>query len=143
MNLNKLDTLSFILAAVCHDIGHDGYTNSYHVNAMTSRAIDTNDVSVQESFHAAEFFRIMNQEEFYFLEDISRDQYKVFRKMVINLILATDMSKHVADLAAFNAICKEFDIKNGNIVKLFENKERLESEKNTILTLAMHACDVS
>jgi hypothetical protein len=73
LGLNKLDTLSFILAAVCHDIGHDGFTNSYHVNAYTNRAIDYNDVSVQESFHAAEFFRIMNQEEFYFLEDISRD----------------------------------------------------------------------
>ena len=82
------------MAAVCHDLGHDGYTNSYHVNAVTDRAIDSNDVSVQETFHAAEFFRIMSEEEHYFLEDISRDQYKLFRKMVINLILSTDMAKH-------------------------------------------------
>ena len=73
LRLNKLDTLSFLLAAVCHDLGHDGMTNSYHVNAMTDRAIDSNDVSVQESFHAAEFFRIMNEEANNFLEDISRD----------------------------------------------------------------------
>jgi len=55
----------------------------------------------------------MNQEKYYFLEDISRDQYKVFRKSVLNLILATDMSKHTADLAAFNAICTEYNIKDG------------------------------
>jgi len=73
LRLNKLDTLSFLLAAVCHDLGHDGLTNSYHVNAMTERAIDSNDVSVQESFHAAEFFRIMNEKELNFLEEISRD----------------------------------------------------------------------
>jgi hypothetical protein len=48
-------------------------TNSYHVNAMTIRAIDSNDVAVQEFFHAAEFFRIMNDESMNFLEDISRD----------------------------------------------------------------------
>ena len=132
------------MAAVCHDIGHDGYTNSYHVNAHTDRAIDYNDYSVQESFHASEFFRIMNQEEYYFLEDISRDQYKVFRKNVVNFILATDMAKHAADLAAFNAICTGYGIKDGeNLEKMFENKETITQEKNTILTLAMHACDVS
>ena len=60
LELNKIDVLSFILAGVCHDLGHDGYTNSYHVNAITMRAINSNDVSVQETFHAAEFFRILN-----------------------------------------------------------------------------------
>ena len=92
LRLNKLDTLSFLLAAVCHDLGHDGFTNGYHVDHVTERAIESNDVSVQETFHAAEFFRIMNEEELNFLEDISRDQYKVFRKRVIGLILATDMA---------------------------------------------------
>ena len=73
-----IDVLSFLLAAVCHDLGHDGYTNSYHVNAITIRAINSNDVSVQETFHAAEFFRILNQEEFNFLEEMSKDQFKIF-----------------------------------------------------------------
>ena len=114
LDLNKLDTLSFLMAAVCHDLGHDGLTNSYHVNAITRRAIDSNDVSVQETFHAAEFFRIMDEEELNFLEEISRDQYKVFRKRVIGCILATDMAKHVADMAAFNAMLDEFGIKNGD-----------------------------
>ena len=144
LNLNKLDTLSFIIAGVCHDLGHDGFTNSYHVNAYTSRAIDSNDISVQETFHAAEMFRILNKEEFYFLEDISKDEYKLFRKKCINLILATDMAKHAADLKAFNAICTEYDIHDGqNLDKLFENKESIDTEKNTILTLAIHAADVS
>lgn len=60
LKLNKLDCLSMIMASVSHDLGHDGFTNSYHVNAMTSRAIDTNDGAVQEFFHVAEMFRIMN-----------------------------------------------------------------------------------
>ena len=114
LELSKIDVLSFIMSAVCHDLGHDGYTNSYHVNSISIRAINSNDVSVQETFHAAEFFRILNQEEFNFLEEMNKDQFKIFRKNVIGLILATDMARHVADLAAFNAICGEYEIKNGN-----------------------------
>lgn len=46
LKLNKLDCLSMMIAAVCHDLGHDGFTNSYHVNAITKRAIDSNDMAV-------------------------------------------------------------------------------------------------
>ena len=57
LKLNKLDCLSMMTAALSHDLGHDGFTNSYHVNAITKRAIDSNDMAVQESFHVAELFR--------------------------------------------------------------------------------------
>ena len=46
LNLSNLDCLSFLIAAVCHDLGHDGFTNGYHVNAVSPRAIDSNDTSV-------------------------------------------------------------------------------------------------
>jgi hypothetical protein len=46
IQLNKLDALSVLLAAVCHDLGHDGFMNGYHVNTVSRRAIDCNDVSV-------------------------------------------------------------------------------------------------
>jgi len=73
LELGMIDVLSFILGAVCHDLGHDGYTNSYHVNAITLRAINSNDVSVQETFHAAEFFRILNKEEYNFLQELTKE----------------------------------------------------------------------
>lgn len=99
MNLNKLDILSLITAAVCHDLGHDGFNNNYHTNAVTKRAIDSNDISVQETFHAAELFRILNKSDSNFLEMLSQQEFKIFRKRVIGLILATDMAKHVSDLS--------------------------------------------
>jgi hypothetical protein len=41
------------------------------------------------------------------------------------------MARHVADLAAFNAICHEYDIKNGkNIDKLFDNENEISVAKN-------------
>jgi 3'5'-cyclic nucleotide phosphodiesterase len=44
--LNQIDVLSLLLAGICHDLGHDGFTNGYHVNAMSERAIRYSDVSV-------------------------------------------------------------------------------------------------
>ena len=73
----------------------------------------------------------MDEQELNFLEEISRDQYKVFRKRVIGLILATDMARHVADMASFNAILSEHDIKNGKgVEKLMDSENAAVKSKN-------------
>ena len=46
IELDHIDVMSLLTGAICHDLGHDGYTNGYHVNACTDRAIRYNDVSV-------------------------------------------------------------------------------------------------
>lgn len=60
IKMNDLDKLAMIIASTSHDLGHDGFTNSYHVNAITERAISSNDVSIQENYHASELFRILS-----------------------------------------------------------------------------------
>ena len=42
-SLSELDILSVVISAVCHDYGHDGLNNSYHVNAISERAIRYSD----------------------------------------------------------------------------------------------------
>ena len=44
--LDHIDIMSFLVGAICHDLGHDGFTNGYHINALTDRAIRYNDISV-------------------------------------------------------------------------------------------------
>lgn len=109
--------LSFVVAAACHDYMHDGYTNSYHVNKMTTRAIDYHDESVQENFHAAKSIRELLKPENNFLEGYSKDELKMFRKRHVSLILATDPAKHVDDLTAFKNRINDLgispDFKNG------------------------------
>ena len=106
LHLDKLDCLSMLISAVCHDLGHDGFNNNYHVNAITARAIDCNDLSVQETYHASELFRILNMENLNFIEDLHREQFATFRKRSLGLILATDMARHAKDLAALTEILK-------------------------------------
>ena len=93
--LNELDILSILTSAVCHDFGHDGFNNAYHVNAMSERAIRYNDQSVQENFHVAESFAILRQKQFNFLARFSNDEVRTFRKRMMGMILATDMARHV------------------------------------------------
>ena len=45
--LTMTDQLALLMAAVCHDLDHDGHTNSYHVNTQSELARIYNDVSVQ------------------------------------------------------------------------------------------------
>lgn len=85
-----------LTAASCHDLGHDGLTNSYHINAITKRAISSNDISIQEFFHTAELFKILAQDGMNFVEGFNREQFSHFRKRVTGLILATDMAKHAS-----------------------------------------------
>ena len=81
--LNELDALSICMSAISHDFGHDGFSNSFHVNTISERAIRYNDVSVQENYHAAEAFAILSRAEYNFLEEFSRDDLKTFKQRFI------------------------------------------------------------
>ena len=64
---------------MCHDYDHDGLNNAYHVNAISSRAVRYSDKAVQENYHVAESFAILNTPEYNFMKKYSRDDFKTFR----------------------------------------------------------------
>jgi hypothetical protein len=41
--LEHIDIMSFLVAAICHDFGHDGFNNGFHINSLSERAIRYND----------------------------------------------------------------------------------------------------
>lgn len=137
LELREIDNLSLIIAAACHDLGHDGFNNSYHLNAITKRAIDSNDVSIQENYHAAELFRIMQKEDCNFLEYLSRTEFIHFRKRVTSLILATDMSKHAAMISSMKQVVSVNNIKNNLDVVYWLHSEDKDGEVNE-LSLFVH-----
>lgn len=144
--LNELDVISAVIASVCHDFDHDGLNNMYHVNAITDRAIRYSDKAVQENYHVAESFAILNTPKYNFMTKYSRDDFKTFRKRMIGIILATDMARHVADLASFKNLLDAKQVKNGvNASKLIENDTPAKEfeTKQTLLELFVHAADVS
>ena len=70
LKMSDLDKLTMIIASTCHDLGHDGFTNSYHSNAATARAISANNISIQENYHVVEMFRILSLHETNFLSEL-------------------------------------------------------------------------
>ena len=74
-NLGKLamfddvDTLSLLVAALCHDVGHDGFNNKFHVVMQSNRFLMYGDAHVQESYHVAETLKLLNRNEFDFIGD--------------------------------------------------------------------------
>ena len=73
ISLDFLDQVSAITASACHDYDHDGYTNMYHVNFMTDRALRYHDKAVQENWHASESMQVLFKSEHNFVESFSED----------------------------------------------------------------------
>lgn len=120
--LNELDLLSILTSCVCHDFAHDGMNNAYHVNSISERAVRYNDQSVQENYHVAESYAILNQKKFNFLSEFTSDEFKTFRKRMVGMILATDMARHVTDLSSFKSLLEQRSIKGGkNAVKIIDH----------------------
>ena len=86
---------------------------------------------MQENYHAAESFAILNQAEYNFLEDFSRDDFKTFRQRFIGIILATDMSRHTSDLAKMKTVLEQKGIANGENRELLVDCESLKKEFDT------------
>jgi hypothetical protein len=145
--LRYIDSVCSIIAAVCHDYDHDGFTNAFHVNKMSSRALRYHDESVQENYHAAESISIMLDPKFNFLENLDKDEIKMFRKRMVGMILSTDMAQHMQHLTQFKTRCEskgiEAELANGH---LFIDKTDAASTFETqqqLLEMAMHTCDLS
>ena len=111
--MNDLELFSLLIAGLTHDIAHPGTSNSFQVNAQSAIAIRYNDHSVLENFHAATTFEILSNEQFKDMfpkvvdieifndkkeKEIAKANFLgTFRKYIIELVLATDLAKEVAD----------------------------------------------
>lgn len=68
------------------------------------QAVLYNDRSVLENHHAASAWSLfLSQPEFNFLGNLDHVEFKRFRFLVIEAILATDLKKHFDFLAEFNS----------------------------------------
>uniref|UniRef100_A0A5F9DG10 Phosphodiesterase n=1 Tax=Oryctolagus cuniculus TaxID=9986 RepID=A0A5F9DG10_RABIT len=107
-----LDILTLLTAAICHDLDHPGYNNTYQINARTELAVRYNDISPLENHHCAVAFRILARPECNIFCNLPPDGYRQLRQGMITLILATDMARHAEIVAAFREKLEDFDYRN-------------------------------
>ncbi|KAM7406078.1 hypothetical protein PAMP_000480 [Pampus punctatissimus] len=103
-NIPALELMALYVAAAMHDYDHPGRTNAFLVATNAPQAVLYNDRSVLENHHAASAWSLyLSQPEFNFLANLDHVEFKRFRFLVIEAILATDLKKHFDFLAEFNA----------------------------------------
>uniref|UniRef100_A0A8B9HXW9 Phosphodiesterase n=1 Tax=Astyanax mexicanus TaxID=7994 RepID=A0A8B9HXW9_ASTMX len=103
-NVPALELMALYVAAAMHDYDHPGRTNAFLVATNAPQAVLYNDRSVLENHHAAAAWSLfLSQPEFNFLSNLDHVEFKRFRFLVIEAILATDLKKHFDFLAEFNA----------------------------------------
>ncbi|XP_062928460.1 cGMP-inhibited 3',5'-cyclic phosphodiesterase 3A isoform X2 [Mobula hypostoma] len=107
-NVPALELMALYVAAAMHDYDHPGRTNAFLVATSAPQAVLYNDRSVLENHHAASAWNLfMSQQEYNFLVNLDHVEFKRFRFLVIEAILATDLKKHFDFLAEFNAKVNE------------------------------------
>ncbi|KAH0789432.1 3'5'-cyclic nucleotide phosphodiesterase family protein [Histomonas meleagridis] len=101
--LTKFDLLGLIIAAICHDANHEGFTNVFNEKAETPLGILFKNQSVMETHHCTVSIRIISKEECNVFHKLNPEEYKRIWTLIIQLILYTDMSKHFNLLKLANA----------------------------------------
>jgi len=91
-------------------------------------------------------FSILAMPQFNFLDSLTKEEFKTFRKRAVGCILATDMAKHAQDLSALKLMIGAKEIKNGSNVESIINRETDQTifdSQQFMLEVTLHACDVS
>eukprot|EP00929_Paragymnodinium_shiwhaense_P117905 TRINITY_DN8939_c0_g1_i1.p1 TRINITY_DN8939_c0_g1~~TRINITY_DN8939_c0_g1_i1.p1 ORF type:complete len:934 (-),score=209.72 TRINITY_DN8939_c0_g1_i1:157-2958(-) len=94
--LSPLEQFTLLVGALGHDLGHPGVNNPFLIEVGHSLALQYNDRSPCENMHCAKLYNIVANPEANIFRDLTREQYKDTRKMIIETILHTDMITHQA-----------------------------------------------
>ncbi|KAG5676141.1 hypothetical protein PVAND_005992 [Polypedilum vanderplanki] len=126
--LSDLEIFATLVAALIHDYEHTGTTNNFHVMSGSDTAMLYNDRAVLENHHISAAFRVLKDDDCNILQNLSRDEYRELRTLIIDMVLATDMSFHFQQLKNMR-----------NLLTLAEPSV----DKSKAMSLVLHCCDIS
>ncbi|XP_076347376.1 3',5'-cyclic-AMP phosphodiesterase 4C-like isoform X3 [Tachypleus tridentatus] len=133
-----LEILAALFAAAIHDVDHPGVTNQYLVNSSSELAIMYNDESVLENHSLAVAFKILQDENCNMFVNLTKKQHQTVRKIVIDMVRATDMSKHMSLLADLKTMVETKKVAGSGVLLLDNYTERIQVLQNMI-----HCADLS
>lgn len=104
--MDPLDEAICLIAAAAHDADHPGRSNAFLVNSGHILAVLYNDLNILESHHAALMFRYsLVDDRINIFKNLDKTNYRAVRQNIIDMILATEMTKHFEHLSRFINIC--------------------------------------
>ncbi|KAM7048304.1 high affinity cAMP-specific and IBMX-insensitive 3',5'-cyclic phosphodiesterase 8A isoform 2-T2 [Molossus nigricans] len=128
--LDSVDEAAALIAATIHDVDHPGRTSAFLCNAGSELAILYNDIAVLESHHAALAFQLTTgDDKCNIFKHMARNDYWTLRHTIIDMVLATEMTKH------FEHVNKFINSVNKPLAELEENMvtDKDQAAINTVL----------
>ncbi|KAF8571865.1 hypothetical protein P879_00181 [Paragonimus westermani] len=122
----ELEVLAILFACAVHDVDHPGLTNQYLINTNDQLAILYNDSSVLENHHLAIAFQLLTRPGCDLFENIPKKQRLSLRRMAIDMVLATDMSKHMSLLADLKTMVETKKVAGSGILTLDNYSDRMQ-----------------
>ncbi|KAI0066906.1 HD-domain/PDEase-like protein [Artomyces pyxidatus] len=101
--LTPEDMFCLYVASIGHDVGHPGFTNVFMKNAKAPLSSLYDDKSPLEQMHCTLLLHILRRQGLGFLLD-SQEITPLFRKLLAETVLATDMRVHIDFMHRFQRI---------------------------------------
>ncbi|XP_055007796.1 cAMP-specific 3',5'-cyclic phosphodiesterase 4D-like isoform X1 [Boleophthalmus pectinirostris] len=133
-----LEILAALFASAIHDVDHPGVSNQFLINTNSELALMYNDASVLENHHLAVGFKLLQEENCDIFQNLSKKQRQSLRKMVIDMVLATDMSKHMNLLADLKTMVETKKVTSLGVLLLDNYSDRIQVLQNMV-----HCADLS
>ncbi|XP_043545166.1 cAMP-specific 3',5'-cyclic phosphodiesterase 4D isoform X3 [Chiloscyllium plagiosum] len=133
-----LEILTAIFASAIHDVDHPGVSNQFLINTNSELALMYNDSSVLENHHLAVGFKLLQEENCDIFQNLTKKQRQLLRKMVIDIVLATDMSKHMNLLADLKTMVETKKVTSSGVLLLDNYSDRIQVLQNMV-----HCADLS
>ncbi|XP_026200879.1 cAMP-specific 3',5'-cyclic phosphodiesterase 4D isoform X4 [Anabas testudineus] len=133
-----LEIMAALFASAIHDVDHPGVTNQFLINTSSELALMYNDSSVLENHHLAVGFKLLQEENCDIFQNLSKKQRDSLRKMVIDMVLATDMSKHMNFLADMKTMVETKKVTSLGVLLLDNYSDRIQVLQNMV-----HCADLS
>ncbi|XP_045544834.1 cAMP-specific 3',5'-cyclic phosphodiesterase 4D-like [Salmo salar] len=129
-----LEILAAIFASAIHDVDH----LVFPMICNSELALMYNDSSVLENHHLAVGFKLLQEENCDIFQNLTKKQRQSLRKMVIDIVLATDMSKHMNLLADLKTMVETKKVTSSGVLLLDNYKDRIQVLQNIV-----HCADLS
>lgn len=133
-----IEVCAALFAACVHDVDHPGLTNQFLVNSSSELALMYNDESVLENHHLAVAFKLLQNEGCDIFVNLHKKQRQTLRKMVIDMVLSTDMSKHMSLLADLKTMVETKKVAGSGVLLLDNYTDRIQVLENLV-----HCADLS
>uniref|UniRef100_G3N765 Phosphodiesterase n=1 Tax=Gasterosteus aculeatus aculeatus TaxID=481459 RepID=G3N765_GASAC len=126
--LSELEIFAIIFAAAIHDYEHTGTTNNFHIQTRSDTAMLYNDRAVLENYHVSAAYRLLqHSDDMNILSNLSKDEWRELRALVVEMVLATDMSCHFQQINGMKSHLQQHEA----------------PDKAKALSLLLHTADIS